>query len=67
METLESVFMELPNGCVLKNPNNYNNKEYQCVYKENSKNSVRATGKTPKEAVIRLAEKLATPPIKGKE
>lgn len=65
METLESVFMGLPNGCVLKNPNNYNIKRYQCVYKENSKNAVRATGDTPKEAVIRLAEKLALAPTQS--
>lgn len=64
-ETLESVFMGLPNGCVLKNPNNYNCR-YQCVYKEQStKKSVRAYGNTPKEAVIKLAELLASKGIEA--
>lgn len=59
METLESVFTALPNGCSLKNPNSYNSR-YQCVYKDHSKNAVHAYGDTPKEAVIRLVE-LLTP------
>lgn len=59
-ETLESVFMGLPDGCALKNTNSYNSNRYQCTYKENSsKNSERTYGDTPKEAVIKMAELLA--------
>lgn len=58
METMESVFMGLPKGCVLKNPNHYQ-AEYTCVYKEHTKRAVRANGNTPSEAVVRLAELLA--------
>lgn len=58
-ETMESVFMALPNGCVLKNPNSYNPNRYTCTYKENSKYSLRTTGDTPTEAVVRMAELLA--------
>ena len=62
-ETVESVFMGFPNGCVLKSPNNYNSK-YSCVYKENTKNSVWFYGNTPREAVIKMAEWLANHPTK---
>jgi hypothetical protein len=58
METLESVFMGLPNSCVLKTPNSYN-KEYTCVYLEHGKEQVKARGDTPTQAVVRLAELLA--------
>lgn len=60
-ETLESVFMGLPDGCMLKTPNNFNEK-YTVTYKENSRNSLKTSGETPKEAVIRMAELLAQPP-----
>lgn len=65
-ETMESVFAGLPNGCTLKNPNNYN-KLYQCVYLEHTKAAVRAYGDTPSEAVVRLAELLASTKTPSKE
>jgi len=64
METMESIFAGLPNGCILKTPNSFN-LEYTCVYKEHSKRSLKATGKTPSEAVVRLAELLALNGIRG--
>lgn len=57
-ETMESVFNGLPNGCVLKNPNSWNN-QYQATYKEHSKNSVVVKADTAREAVVKLAEELA--------
>ncbi len=57
-ETLESVFMGLPNGCMLKTPNSFNTK-YTVTYKENSRNSLKTEGDTPSEAVIKMAEELA--------
>lgn len=57
-ETLESVFMGLPNCCTLKTPNSYRT-NYTATYKEHSKNAVTVHGATPKEAVVKLAEKLA--------
>ena len=56
-ETFESVFMGLPDGCMLKTPNNFNTK-YTVTYKENSRNSLKTQGDTPKEAVIKMAEQL---------
>ena len=56
-ENLETVFSNLPNGCLLKNPNNYNS-VYQCVYKDRSKKAIYATGLTPSEAVIKLSERI---------
>lgn len=58
METLESVFMGLPNACILKTPNCMQLK-YTCVYKQQTKNSILTIGDTPSEAVIRMAEALA--------
>ena len=57
-ETFESVFMGLPDGCVLKTPNSMNHK-YTVIYLENSRNSLKTSGDTPKEAVIRMANRLA--------
>ena len=57
-ETMESVFMGLPNGCILKTPNSLN-REYTCVFNEAGRETVKTRGKTPAEAVVRLAEQLA--------
>lgn len=57
-ETLESVFVGLPNGCMLKNPNNFNI-NYTCTYKENSRKGFKTSGDTPSQAVIKMAEQLA--------
>jgi hypothetical protein len=58
METLESVFMGLPNSCALKTPNSMN-KKYTCVFNEAGRESLKTIGDTPSEAVVRLAELLA--------
>lgn len=57
-ETLESVFMGLPDSCVLKTPNFCRN-DYTASYKEHSKNAVTVHGSTPTEVVVNLARKLA--------
>lgn len=57
-ETFESVFMGLPNCCILKTPNNYH-KDYTCVYKYGTRASISANGATPRQAVVKLAELLA--------
>lgn len=58
VETLESIFMGLPNGCVLKTPNAYNTM-FTCTYKEHTRYSIKVTGKTPTEAVVKMAQALA--------
>ena len=57
-ETLESVFAGLPNGCVLKTPNAYNT-TFTCTYKEHTRYSIKVAGKTPTEAVVKMAQALA--------
>lgn len=63
-ETFESVFMGLPDGCMLKTPNSMNEK-YTVTYLENSRSSIKTSGDTPSEAVIKMAEKIAQFNSKG--